>query len=240
MKKLIVFTLLILTSVGVFSQASTSAQRYLTSEENLRAIANLSPNSPGGYGFDNRYEGVKGTPRLLDTLLTSFVQVQGQDYRIEILSDIDVVNNALVYQHPRTKLLYTISADVITELVYDKEGKSLVFRTTTGKKFDREMKESKFYQVLKDNDYQFIKMPIKTFVEANYKGAYSADRRYDEYVPDSRYYIMGTDDTFHQVKLTRKSLSKLFPEKKKLIDESFAEDTDDDKEDLVISLLEKF
>jgi len=123
MNKLIFISFLIFINAGSFSQVATSVQKYLTSDENLKAIANLSPNSPGGYGFDNRYEGVRGTPRLMDTLLPSFVQLHGQDYLIQVLSDIDLVDNALIYQNPRTKTLYTISADVISELILNKEGK---------------------------------------------------------------------------------------------------------------------
>jgi len=240
MNKLIFISFLIFINAGSFSQVATSVQKYLTSDENLKAIANLSPNSPGGYGFDNRYEGVRGTPRLMDTLLPSFVQLHGQDYLIQVLSDIDLVDNALIYQNPRNKTLYTISADVISELILNKEGKELFFKTTYGKKFDREIKEQKFYQVLKDGEYQFIKIPLKVFVEANYKGAYSADRRYDEYVSDSKYYLMGSDNIFHQVKLNKRSLTKLYPERKKLIGQAFADGTDLNKEDIIISLLEKF
>lgn len=240
MKKLFIISFLFFIYANAFSQASTSVQRYLTSEENLKAIANLSPNSPGGYGFDNRYEGVRGSPRLMDTLLTSFVQLHGQDYYIQVLSDIDVVDNALIYQNPRNRTLYTISADVISELIINKEGEELVFKTTYGKLFDKEIKEHKFYQILKDGNHQFIKIPVKTFVEANYKGAYSADRRYDEYVPDSKYYLLGPDSVFHQVKLTKKSVSKVFPDKKKLIEQAFAEGYGTEKEELIISLLDKF
>lgn len=240
MYRLITLTALIFLFEGAFSQASTSQPRYLTSEENLQAIANLSPNSPGGYGFDNRYEGIRGTPRLMDTLLPSLVRLHGQDYNIQVLSDIDLVENALIYQNPKTKTLYTISADVISELTYNKEGQELIFNTTFGKNFDKEFREQKFYQVLKDGEFQFIKIPLKNFVEANYKGAYSADRRYDEYVNDTKYYLMGTDGIFHQVKLNKRSVSKLFPDKKKIIDQAFATGADSDKEDIIISLLDKF
>jgi hypothetical protein len=240
MQRLIIFSLLTFLYVNVNSQVSQPVQTWLSSEENLKAIANLSPYSPGGYGFDNRYEGVKGTPRLMDTLLPSFLQIKGQDYLIQVPSDIDLVNNALIYQHPKTKKLYSIPVDIISELIINKDGKELLFRTTFGKPFEKEMKEQRFYMVLKDGKCQFIKIPLKIFVQANYKGPYSADIRYDEYVPDAKYYLMGPDSIFHQVRLNKKSIIKVYPNRKKLIDQAAAESTFSDTEAMIISILEKF
>jgi hypothetical protein len=176
MRRLIVLSLCALLSVVGYSQASVVYQRGLAAEENLKAISNLGPYSPGGIGFDNRYEGVVGTTRLFDTLLPSFLRISGQDYYIQLQADIDLVNNALIYIHPKTRKLFTVPANVISELIIQKDGKELLFRTTTGKAFDKEIKDPKFYQVLKDGQYQFIKIPLKTFVQAEYKGAYTADK----------------------------------------------------------------
>ena len=51
--------------------------------------------------------------------------------------------------------------------------------------------DQKFYQVLMDGKYQFIKITSKKFIEADYKGVYTADRRYDEYETRFKYYILG-------------------------------------------------
>jgi hypothetical protein len=206
----------------------------------LKAISNLGPYSPGGIGFDNRYEGVVGTTRLFDTLLPSFLRTSGQDYYIQLQADIDLVNNALIYIHPKTRKLFTVPANVISELIIQKDGKELLFRTTTGKAFDKEIKDPKFYQVLKDGQYQFIKIPLKTFVQAEYKGAYTADRRYDEYQTKFKYYLIGPDSIFSQIQLNRKSILKLYPDKKSILDQTSGEESFPNKEEMVMSILEKF
>ena len=116
----------------------------------------------------------------------------------------------------------------------------LLFRTTSGKSFDKEMKEQKFIQVLKETPVLFIKMPVKIFIQADYKSAYSADRRYDEYVTNYRYYLMGSDNVLHQIQLTRKSVLKLYPEKKRIIGQEPDEKTFENKEEMILSLLDKF
>jgi hypothetical protein len=223
-----------------FSQASVIYQKGLSAEENLKAISKLGPYTQGGIGFDNRYEGIKGTTRMLDTLLPSFLRLSGQDYYIELLADIDLVNNALIYIHPKTKKLFTVPVDVISELIINQDGKELLFRTTVGKNFEKEMKPQRFCQILNDGQYQFIKIPLKAFVQADYKGAYSPDRRYDEFQSTYKYYLISSDLVFHQIQLNKKSVSKLYPDKKNLIDQANGEESFPNKEEMIISILSKF
>jgi len=237
---LILITFFIFLFNGVYPQASTIYQRGLSAEENLKAISGLGPYSPGGIGFDNRYEGVKGSPRMLDTLLPSFLRLNGQDYYIELKSDIDLVNNALIYMNPASKKILTVPIDFISELVINKDGKELLFRTTYGKAFEKEIKPQRFYQVLNSGHYQFIKVPVRIFVQADYKGAYSSDRRYDEYQSKDRYYLIGSDSIFHQIQLNKKSVSKLYPDKKNIIEQSENEESFPGKEEMIISILSKF
>jgi hypothetical protein len=240
MRILILCPFLLFCFINGFSQASVIYQRGLSADENLKAISNLGPYNVGGIGFDNRYEGVKGSARMLDTLLPSFLRLSGQDYYIQLLTDIDLVNNAIIYIHPTSKRLFSIPVDVVSELVIDKDGKELLFRTTIGKTFEKEMKSQRFCQVLKDGQYQFIKIPLKTFIQADYKGAYSTDRRYDEYKTSYKYYLIGSDIVFHQIQLNKKSVLKLYPDKKALIEQAEGEDTFSNKEEMILSILSKF
>jgi len=242
MKRIILFTIaLFLFLCGYTQQTITSIyQKGISAYENLQAIANLGPYSPGGIGFDTRYQGVKGSPRMLDTLLTSYLKVGGREDYFELLADLDLVSNSLIYAHPKTKKLYEVPLDAVSEVIINKDGEEMVFRSTKGKKFEKEIKEQKFFQVLKEGKYQFIKIPLKTFVQASYKGAYSADRRYDEFQSDARYYLMNSEGVFCQIQLNRKSLAKMFPDKKELIDQAFREESNPDKEAVILSILDKF
>jgi len=242
MKKLSLLLVFVLAytliSNRVNSQATNIYQKGLTAEQNLNAIGNLAPYSTGGVGFDTRYEGIKGSPRLFDTLVPSFLNVKGQDYYLQLKTDIDLVKNTLLFIHPKTGKLIALPSNMVNELVINRHGKEMVFRTTAGKNFDKDVKEDKFFQVLKEGPFPFIKMPLKIFTEANYKGAYSPDRRYDEYETKYKYYIFSADSTFHQVQLNRKSLVKLFPDKKELIDNAIGSKSYTNDEEMVIAVLE--
>lgn len=233
---LVTFNLIIHTG---YSQVNNQYEKGVSADKNLKAILNLTPYSDGGVGFDNRYEGIKGSVRLFDKLLPSYLKIKGTDYYLQLETDIDLVRNTLLFLHPKSGELLSIPCDIVSEVIIKNDSKELVFRTSEGKKFEKELKEKKFFQVLKDGPILFIKMPVKTLTEADYKGAYSSDRRYDEYETKYRYYISGTDNVFHQLQINRKSLLKLFPDKKELINNIIESKAYDNDEDMVLAVLEK-
>jgi len=239
MRKLSLIIIYILLCTPVFSQGGKLYQTGTSADQNLKAILDIAPYSIGGTGFDNRYQGVKGSPMLFDTLKNSFLKIKGKDNYIELKSDLDLAGNTLIFRHPSTGKLLSLPSVYIDEVVIVTGGKHLKYRTTSGINFEKELAGQKFFQVLMEEPYQFIKMTDKRFIEANYKGAYSADIRYDEFETKFRYFIMTSDGLFHQVQLTRKSLTKLFPDSKGLISKSIDERSDRNKEDMVLSLLEK-
>jgi len=240
MKKFFIILFLILIVIKLYSQENKLFQTGITAEQNLNAIGNLSRfANAGGTGFDNRYEGVKGSPRLFDTLLPSFLNMRGQDFYIQIETNIDIKNNSLIFIYPKTGKLLSIPSEMIKEVKINSDGKELVFRTARGKNYTGDFKEHRFFQVLKEGQFQFIKMPIKKLIEADYKAVYGADRRYDEYTTYYKYYIMSPDSTFQQIQLNKKSLIKMFPDKKDLINNTLESKTYGNNEDMVIDFLNK-
>lgn len=226
-----------LTLTAWSQKISEATQRVFKSVENMQSIINLNKISQTGISYDNRYEGVKGTPRLIDTLLPSFIKLYGQDDYFRITADLDLVNNALIYAGSGSSQLFSIPASDVSELVINRNGIEQLFMTTKGQKFEKDLKEIRFYQVLSKGEYEFIKIPMKSFLSADYKGAYSSDRRYDEYVDQNKYYLKGRDGIFYQVQMNKKSLQKLVPEKKELLEQAFSKGSSDDKEGLLISIL---
>jgi hypothetical protein len=239
MKRILLIIIFILALNRTYSQSNTLYQTGLTAEQNLSAIGNLARYSTGGIGFDNRYEGIKGSPRLFDTLLTSLLKVKGEDYFIQLRSDLDLVGNSLIFMDPKTGKLASIPSAVTREVRIFKDGKEMIFRTTNGRRIEKDTKEEKFLQVLKEGKIQFIKLPVKKLIEADYKQAYGADRRYDEYTTYYKYYIMSPDSSFHRIQLTKKSLVKMFPDKRELINKTTESKSYDNNEEMVIDILDK-
>jgi hypothetical protein len=240
MKKVLLIIILILIINKVYPQENSLYQTGLTAEQNLKAIGSLALYTTGGAGFDTRYEGIKGSPRLFDTLLPSFLNVKGQDYYIQLNADIDLVRNSLLFIYPKTGKILSLSYDKVSEVRIKSDGKEMIFRTPGGKNIVKDFKEHKFFQVLMLGRFQFIKMPIKKLIAADYKDVYSADRRYDEYTTYYKYYIMSPDSSFYQIQLTKKSLIKMFPDKKELINSTIEAKSYENNEEMVLDILNKF
>jgi hypothetical protein len=51
---------------------------------------------------------------------------------------------------------------------------------------------------------------------------------------------MNPDGVFCQIQLNRKSLAKMFPDKKEVIDQAFRDESNPDKEAVILSILDKF
>jgi hypothetical protein len=240
MKQLFSIIVFIFLALRVSGQGNILYQTGITAEQNLNAIGKLEPYSTGGVGFDTRYQGVKGSPMMFDTLLTSLINVSGTDYFIELKADLNLIRNSVIFRHPKTGKLLMIPSDIVNEIKIDSGGKMMIFRISRDKCFDKDIKPGRFYQVLKQGKFQFIRIPIKKLIPADYKDVYSSDTRYDEYTTHYRYFIMNTDSTFNQVQLTKKSLVKLFPAKKDLIESIARSENFVNKEEMVISILDKF
>ena len=229
----------VLCFMMVNAQRSSGQEVSATNQANLEVLQTLTTYTTT-VSYDPRYEGVKGTPRLFDTLVSSTILIRGVEEYVDIESDINVVQNSLLFVKRSGGELLEIKSDNIAELVFHYDGKDLLFKTTEAIVFDKKPDGNRFYQILNESYPQFIKIPDKVFVKADYERAYGPDKRYDEFKPVTKYYIQGGDSVFYRVQLTRRALRKLFPEKQKLINENFNEKLSVDPEADIISLLGKF
>lgn len=240
MRRLIVICFYLSTALYSFSQVPVQYKSGEAAEDNLNRILNLNPTGSGGMGFDSRYQGVKGSPTLFDTLLTSFVRLSGSEEYLKLNSDFDIYQNNLIFSHPKTGKLQSLPAKYVSEVITRSDSGDKVFITTINLKFEKEIKEVKFLQVLKDGQFSFVKMPVRNLIEANYKNAYSAGIKYDEFEALSKYFVMCGDSIYRAIQLNKKSLIKLFPDKKKLIESLSGNLAPSDNEEYIISILSRF
>jgi hypothetical protein len=241
MKILLVLIILIISNMVASSQVQPyKYQSGPSAEDNLNRVINVSPLSTGGMGFDTRYEGVKGSPRLFEKLLPAFVKMKSQDEYFKLKIDLDVYQNNLIFTHPKTGKQLALPASYIIEIVINTDSIKGLFKTTASMNFEKEFKDIKFCQILKDNPYQFIKLPVKILNEADYKKIYGVDKRYDEFETSYKYFVLTGDSVFHQVQPNKKSLIKLFPEKKNLIESTLAANPNLKGEEMILTILNKF
>jgi hypothetical protein len=239
--------------MNINAQKINYYQDGITGADNIKAMGNLE-NTGFLKTFSARYEGTKGTPNLFNSFVTSYLLGTGQEKYVEFNSDIDIERNTVIFVDPSSGKLMEISSDNVMELVFKQYDREFVFRTTKEIKFEKKLKENKFYQLIQEKPYRLILVTFKSFLKADYEPAFNSGRHYDEYRTDRKYYLEDSKGVFHQVilnnityeclfhpsTLNKRELAKLFPDKKELIYRAFEDKPDSVSLERVISILNKF
>jgi hypothetical protein len=239
MRKILTILICILAITPAYSQGVNTFQHTEDINRKLKALSTTTPDKPGGYIIDDSYEGVKGETCLFEKFLPLLVKVRESDYYLPVEANLDLVRNYFLYKEPVTNQIMSIPSERIVEVVIKSDKENLVFKTTKDLVLKPEIKEIKFIQVLKKEPVEIFKIPFKILIPSDYKGAYTAKRRYDEYKTTTRYYVLSHDNTYNQIRLTIKTLIRLFPDKKDTIIKAFRDKSDSDDEARFLSVLEK-
>ncbi len=239
--KRIVTVYMIIGIVQVLSaqQTETKTGSYERSPTNINSVANVNPLSPGAVGFDDRYEGVKGTPLLYDDWMEGNLFLKDNTWFRNIKMNLEIYEGSLYILAPGNEQIFALPNAEINEVHLFSEGETILFRRFSPDQFDKKIDPDHLFEVLTQGEYTFLKLSKKLFREADYQGAYSADRRYDEFIPSTSYYLTNSDGIFEKIKLTEKALCKLLPDQKSRIKEVVKNRGLSEGEEMVIAVLKE-
>ncbi|GAB3824286.1 hypothetical protein [Hymenobacter jeollabukensis] len=177
---------------------------------------NIAPGEFQAYNtFDHRYEGLVGTPYLSKGWSMAKVTLADKRELAGAPARYDVYRRVLVVQpYANKKDSVWLDANRMKEfsllpvLPGQAERRFLPFAEAP----DAE-KRTAFVEVLYQgaSGYALLKLPRKLMVKANYQGGYAADRRFDELVDRTEYYLRRPDGSVVEVKLNQKSIAGAAP-----------------------------
>ena len=151
--------------------------------------------------FDNRYEGVKGTPFLFDDWSLGSVLYDNTLFSKELEYRYDVIKNDLHIRFRSGEVRIPDNFHILQFSLKDKQGKTHFFdhALVTGERTDQ------FYEVLySGKQTQLLKLVKKELRKADYKGAYSTDQRSDEFTTKTKYFLRtNAGATVEPVKIKR-------------------------------------
>jgi len=206
----ICFTIL-LAGLAIVAVAQTpAANQGFDPEQNLRILGNLDPLSAGAIGFDNRYEGIKGSPFLFTDFQMGTIQFAKQDTFSTVFKlNLDLVKNTLLVQL-RNGSLGEISANNLKALKFANiPGQTSQWIIASEKAVEGiNSVRLKFYGAVYDGKSRLLKSVEKKFKKADYQGAYSSDRTYDEFLTNETYWLSVNGKPFEKVKMKRKDIEK--------------------------------
>ncbi len=199
--------LLVMLTFWMVSDAQSNVHTDLTYQE-LSELGRFGTSySNTARTFDNRYEGVKGSPLLYEEWQEgTLTMLDGRQLSELVVYNINAMESQ-IFVGPNSNRFIAVADSVYLKL----EMGNRVFMP-----YDAEIVEGKknerlrTYEVLWQNDDQvLLKREIAFFLEASYKGAYSADRRFDEYKRRVGYFF-GNNGKFRKMQLNQKSVMKTF------------------------------
>lgn len=198
--------------VHTLAQTVNQPEDY-EAKENLRELG-----STDGTGtvrtFDNRYEGVKGTPYALEEWDSGEIFLSSKQKVAVKKLNYNCFDNEIAVKDPETGEISVINRYKV-ELFQINQADGKISFIPLRLKADE---EKVFVQVLYDQGSKVYKVYKKEFLQANYEGGYSADRKYDEFIDKADILIMKEgDNTIYRVKNSKKQVIALFPEKEKEI-----------------------
>lgn len=159
--------------------------------------------------FDNRYEGVKGSPYFGHSWSKASVGVRNVVYE-NVIMKYNVFDNTLIYQNSKGGLMELDTRDVSQFVLLD----SLTQQPATFKKlylagnFEPAMAMKFGRMVYESKKVKLVSIPQKELVKADFKGTYSSGRTADEFVSTDTYYLVIDGMQPQKVKLNKKSLVK--------------------------------
>jgi hypothetical protein len=159
--------------------------------------------------FDNRYEGVKGTPFFFDDWSLGSVLYDNTLFDKELEYRYDVIKNDLHIKFRSGEVRIPDNFHILQFSLKDQSGKTHFFdhALVQGERVDQ------FYEVLySGKQTQLLKLVKKDLRKADYKGAYSTDQRSDEFTKTTKYFLRTkAGGTIEAIKIKRKALIAAFP-----------------------------
>ncbi len=207
MKEIALTWLFLALAVITAAQPTSSVE----AEQNLRMLGNLTPLSPGAQGFDNRYEGVKGTPYWFEEWRLGRIKFVKQDtFSTLIPLTIDAARQ-MVLVKLQNGSIGEMSATYVKGVVVSHTGQQPGQEFAVYPEGEVEGIKSvrlRFYEVLHPGDFSLLKSVHKHFRKANFQGAYASGERYDEFLTEEKYWLCLPNKPYVKVSLKRKEIEK--------------------------------
>lgn len=204
----------IVTTGLVLAQSTSSASSQANpnpktpagfdAQSNLNAIAGAAGNGAVVRSFDNRYEGLKGSPLLIEQWIPGEVELNNGNRIINVAIKYDVMGHQLYLKTPKNDSV-RLNESHVKQFVLNGNDAKQTFMRGADLNADASLKTN-LMRVIYQGKYSLVQVPKKTFQKANYQGAYNAGIRYDEILDESAYYLLRPDGTSEKIKLNRKSV----------------------------------
>jgi len=204
-------------------------------QENLYKIGGIDYDIGVVRKFDNRYEGVKGSPFYLEQWSDGTIEFESGRVAESVKLKYNIYEDELLIQDPNSGAIYIDKNNVKSFTLMSSNSRSNVFkRWPHPKKKDSDI----YYRILFHGELILLENTKVIFEKANYEGGYSNDKKYDEFKKYTSFYYI--DQTLNpekpqKLKTSANGISKIFPRHQKQVKQYINQNLLDcrKKEDLI-------
>jgi len=221
------FLLIIFTSATIFGHTQESIKNEIDLFDNLNQIGNAgnsAENMTPGFAYDNRYEGIKGSPYWFEDWGVGKVDFIGFKSYENVLIKYDVVNQKVVLKLGTDSLEYIVEPEIIERFYSTHLGTENRFVKFDKFLFEKPKDKNKFYRVVHNGEITVIHEVTKYLKKADFKGAYAAGETYDEFIKKEAYFILLPNGKFKEIILKENSVAKGLPASKTKLFKAYFEE----------------
>jgi len=209
--KLLITTLILLFGNNLYAQVADG----LDKQTNLNELGREG-NTGIVRTYDNRYIGVKGSPFFINDWHNGTVYLENGKIFENVPLKIDVYQNELL-AISRGQTIY-VTKDQVNNFLLQPDSleepiKFINIKSSQYKKFD----EDQFLRVLHEGTKTVLEWHQKYYSEADYTGAYSANRTYDEFIQSSKFYYLDEKDQLKKLRTSIGKIAKIFESNEKAV-----------------------
>lgn len=177
-------------------------------QENIFKIGGIDVNSGIVRKFDNRYEGVKGSPFYMDEWSAGAIDLVDGTTTSNVRLKYNQYEDELIIQQSAGLAYYLPKEKIGSFTVEDERKQSKLF---IKKNHHKKKDETQFYRVLSAGEVYLLEYTKVVFEKANFEGGYSNDKKFDDFKKYPSYYYLTKDaDTPIKLKQSTNAVAKVF------------------------------
>jgi hypothetical protein len=180
-------------------------------QENLYKIGSISADVGVVRKFDNRYEGVKGSPFFNDEWLDGSIEFEDGKVAEDVKLKYNIYEDELILLQPNVGSIYLDREKIgsFTLNYPEKFGHELFIKYMHPVKTDL----TQYYRVVFAGKVNLLEHTKIVYEKANFQGGYSNDKKYDEFKQYPSYYSQSDTSPFPmKVKTTTSAIIRIFPD----------------------------
>lgn len=159
--------------------------------------------------FDNRYEGVKGSPFYFDSWTRGNIKIVNGQHMENLQLKYNVYEDELIVNKPKVGAIY-LQKEMIQSfsLIDTKTNMEVTFVKYMNPKKET---KSKYYRLIFEGSLVLIEDIKIVFEKADFQGGYSQDKRFDEFKKYPIFYYYNDSDGYpKKLKTSPSGVSKIF------------------------------